>query len=93
MRYHTTAEGNIPFTAAEESARDVEEQEYTDGIDTRAAELERTTRDSLLASTDWAANSDVTMAAEMTTYRQGLRDVPAQAGFPNTIKWPTKPKA
>lgn len=25
MRYHTTAKGNIPFTAAEELARDAEE--------------------------------------------------------------------
>ncbi len=25
MRYHTTAEGNIPFTAEEEAARDAEE--------------------------------------------------------------------
>ena len=28
------------------------------------------------------------MTAEMTAYRQALRDVPAQAGFPNTIDWP-----
>jgi hypothetical protein len=53
---------------------------------------ERSTRDELLKATDHFALSDVTMSAEMTTYRQALRDVPQQAGFPNTITWPTKPE-
>jgi hypothetical protein len=26
------------------------------------------------------------------TYRQALRDVPAQSGFPTTINWPVKPE-
>jgi len=51
----------------------------------------RDLRDSLLAATDWTANSDVTMSDEMRTYRQALRDVPAQAGFPDNVTWPTKP--
>ena len=34
----------------------------------------RQTRNSLLAKTDWTANSDVTMSSAMTTYRQALRD-------------------
>ena len=53
--------------------------------------LGRTKRDTLLAETDWTGMSDVTMASAMTTYRQALRDVPSQAGFPNSITWPTKP--
>lgn len=53
-----------------------------------AAEDARIKRNSLLAETDWTASTDVTMTSEMTTYRQALRDVPAQAGFPNTIEWP-----
>ncbi len=48
----------------------------------------RAERDAKLAETDWTASTDVTMTAEMTAYRQALRDVPAQAGFPNTIDWP-----
>ncbi len=55
------------------------------------AENARSKRNSLLAVTDWTASTDVTMTAEMTTYRQALRDVPAQAGFPSTIAWPTSP--
>jgi len=51
----------------------------------------RSERDAKLAVTDWTALTDVTMTAEMTTYRQALRDVPAQAGFPSTIAWPTSP--
>ena len=51
----------------------------------------RALRDSLLAATDWTANSDITMSGEMRTYRQALRDVPAQEGFPDDVTWPTKP--
>jgi hypothetical protein len=52
----------------------------------------RNQRDSLLASTDWMALSDVTMSSEMTTYRQALRDLPSQDGFPSSVTWPTKPE-
>jgi len=51
----------------------------------------RALRDSLLAATDWTANSDVTMSDEMRTYRQALRDVPSQAGFPDNVTWPERP--
>jgi len=34
----------------------------------------RSKRNSLLAKTDWTANSDVTMSDAMKTYRQQLRD-------------------
>ena len=51
----------------------------------------RSRRDGLLQETDWMALSDVTMSAEMTSYRQALRDITAQAGFPYEVTWPTKP--
>jgi hypothetical protein len=57
----------------------------------RKAETARDTRNNLLMGTDWTASSDLTMSDDWKTYRQALRDVPAQAGFPNTITWPTKP--
>mgnify|MGYP003112155682 CR=1 FL=1 len=56
-----------------------------------AATQVRATRTELLQKTDWCACSDVTMSVEMATYRQALRDVPAQEGFPYNITWPTKP--
>jgi len=52
----------------------------------------RDERDSLLAATDVWALSDRTMTAEQTAYRQALRDIPDQAGFPTDITWPTKPE-
>lgn len=52
----------------------------------------RQERDNLIAATDWWATSDRTMTAEQTAYRQALRDVPDQAGFPTDITWPTKPE-
>ena len=53
---------------------------------------ERSTRDDLLKATDHYGLSDVSMTEAMTTYRQALRDVPQQEGFPGTITWPTKPE-
>lgn len=64
---------------------------YQQSLDDAEAAKVRATRDTLLAETDFYALSDVTMSAEMTTYRQALRDVPSQAGFPYTITWPEKP--
>jgi len=55
------------------------------------ATTERTKRDELLKATDYYGMSDVLMSEAMTTYRQALRDVPQQEGFPTTITWPTKP--
>jgi hypothetical protein len=50
----------------------------------------RRDRDSRLSQTDYLALSDSTLADNMTTYRQALRDVPSQAD-PDNITWPTKP--
>jgi hypothetical protein len=52
----------------------------------------RSKRDGLIAETDVWALSDRTMSAEQTAYRQSLRDITAQAGFPTDITWPTKPE-
>ena len=51
----------------------------------------RNKRDQLLKETDWMALSDVTMSSEMTYYRQALRDITDQTGFPYSVVWPTKP--
>ena len=51
----------------------------------------RKQRDSLLAETDFYALSDVTMSAEMATYRQDLRDLPASTAKSEDVVWPTKP--
>jgi len=90
-RYHATAEGQIPFTAEEEAEWDAREASMGGGVDPSKAEEVRSERNQLLSETDWMANSDVTMSDEWRTYRQALRDIPSQEGFPNTVTWPTKP--
>jgi len=57
-----------------------------------AASAARAERDSKLAQSDYMGLSDGTMSVAWGTYRQALRDVPSQAGFPDTIDWPTSPQ-
>lgn len=59
--------------------------------DAEAAERARGRRVRLIAETDVWALSDRTMTAEQTDYRQALRDITDQSGFPTNITWPTKP--
>lgn len=62
---------------------------------TAKADAARNNRDMLLTNTDWrvslATETGTTLSDEWKTYRQALRDVPAQSGFPTNITWPTKP--
>lgn len=55
----------------------------------------RAKRDALLAETDFLMMPDYPLgeedAAELKAYRQGLRDVPTQEGFPTEITWPDLP--
>lgn len=51
----------------------------------------RTKRNQLLAETDYLALSDVTLSSDMTTYRQALRDLPANTSDPANPTWPVKP--
>lgn len=49
-----------------------------------------------LRNTAWAvASDDITITrgqrADWMTFRQALRDIPLQAGFPTNIVWPTEP--
>ena len=62
--------------------------------------LLRVERDRLLAETDWTALGDVTMSSAMKTYRQELRDLPANSDPKldsdgrldmSSVKFPTKP--
>jgi hypothetical protein len=57
-------------------------------------ERARLDRDKRLAITDWTQMPDVSQATKdkWAPYRQALRDVPQQAGFPDTIVWPTAPQ-
>ena len=50
----------------------------------------RAERDKLLATSDHMALAD-RITDSWRTYRQALRDIPAQAGFPTSVTWPTEP--
>ena len=72
---------------------DLTSEEQTEW-DATVAEENRETRNRLLADTDHYGLSDVTMTAEMITYRQTLRDLPETAtSWPHLSDddWPTKP--
>ena len=51
----------------------------------------RSERNERLAETDHHALSDTTLADNMKTYRQSLRDLPASTDDPTDPTWPTKP--
>ena len=55
----------------------------------------RTQRDKLLSDTDWTQTDDAPLSSEdkesVRKYRQGLRDITAQSGFPQAVVWPEKP--
>jgi hypothetical protein len=51
----------------------------------------RSSRNNLLLETDWMALSDNIMSPAWATYRQSLRDVTKQPGFPFAVVWPIKP--
>jgi hypothetical protein len=63
--------------------------------DERQAENIRDSRDGKLSASDWTQIADAPLTTEQraawATYRQALRDVPAQAGFPWEVIWPDAP--
>ena len=73
-----------------------QEEAYTATKDAEAATAARAERDKLIASCDWMAikafEAGSAVSAEWATYRQALRDVTAQEGFPNSVTWPTQPE-
>lgn len=50
----------------------------------------RARRDALLSGSDHMALAD-RITDDWRTYRQALRDVPAQSGFPTNVTWPSEP--
>ena len=59
---------------------------------THLSEELREKRDDLLAKSDWMMLDDApTDKAAATAYRQQLRDLPAQSGWPTQVMWPASP--
>ena len=78
----------VGWTTTDKTAE--ETQEWDDNL----ATINRSKRNNLLAETDYLALTDVTLTADMTTYRQALRDITTHANWPNLADsdWPTKPE-
>lgn len=85
------------------SVQDFDDNEIT-GLDIAALQAQATSgeienkkraeRNHLLAEADIAINKAFDSGADLTAfkaYRQALRDVPQQAGFPDNIDWPVMP--
>jgi len=93
-RFHNINGTKVQFTAAEETARDTEETNWSNAAPTRSLNILREKRNRLLAETDYLALSDATLTSNMETYRQALRDLPDGK---DTVKkcedatFPTKP--
>ena len=98
------AYGWIPFTADPNDVEPIGAEVFNAAKVTAAAyvatpvDLEalateaRAKRNGLLAASDWTQVADAPVdQAAWATYRQALRDITAQAGFPADIAWPTKP--
>ena len=61
--------------------------------DAEQAKSVRETRNQKLKDTDWTQVADAPVdKATWATYRQELRDITAQAGFPWNVTWPTQPE-
>jgi len=98
VRYHATPQGNRQFTEEEELARDAEEKAWADGANDRLAAEHRTTRNELLAASDWTQFNDSPLTDEVktswVTYRTALRNLPTNENWPSLEDddWPSAPE-
>jgi hypothetical protein len=64
-------------------------------VDARARSLARQQRNALIANSDWTMLPDAPLTSAQkiawSSYRQALRDISSQTGFPAVIDWPVQP--
>jgi len=73
------------------SVRDLTAEEIAARNSAQAANI-RSERNEKLAASDWTQIADSTAdKPAWATYRQALRDVPSQTGFPWNVTWPQEP--
>jgi hypothetical protein len=82
------------FTDGETTAAE-QETTYKASKDAEQAKSVRQSRDEKLKECDWIViknlESNANIPGAWEVYRQALRDIPAQSGFPWTITWPDAP--
>ena len=77
----------------EMTAEDISQRELDIAAwEAQADDRIRKERNILIAETDWWVMPDRTATADQLAYRQALRDITSQAGFPTNVTWPTKPE-
>ena len=89
------------FTDTEDATAAEQEAAYRQRLDDEQAKRVREERNKRLADSDWRVTYEVEKASidglgifvptVWTTYRQALRDITSQAGFPWEVVWPTEP--
>ena len=94
MSYTKVINGvRVALTEIEIAARQTKEALVASQEPERLASQIRQERNTLLSDCDWTQVSDAPVnQAAWQTYRQALRDITAQAGFPYSVEWPTKPE-
>jgi hypothetical protein len=94
-RYQTAAMDGVRHNGANWSTNWVAVDMDADAcaaLDARQADAVRADRNARLSASDWTQLADAPVdAAAWASYRQGLRDVPAQDGFPWEVSWPVAP--
>jgi hypothetical protein len=88
--FQDTTEDGVTTTAAEHEAA------YKAQKDAEQAKSVRQQRDNELAKTDWIVIKNLELNQNIPgvweVYRQALRDIPEQAGFPWNVTWPEQPE-
>jgi hypothetical protein len=81
------------FTDTEDATAAEQEAAYKAQKDAEQAKAVRTDRNQKLKDSDWTQVADAPVdKAAWAVYRQALRDITAQAGFPWNVTWPTQPE-
>lgn len=93
MNVATGKQTIVPYTTEEQAEYDTKKAAWDAGANDRKAAEIRAERNAKLAATDWTQGADTPQVAKnkYAPYRQALRDITAQAGFPWTITWPDSP--
>lgn len=70
-------------------------KEFVENVEFLKSDV-RAQRNALLSETDYLVNNDYPISESdkklIRKYRQALRDIPQQRGFPKNVVWPEKPK-
>lgn len=79
------------YTAEEKTAYVTKREAET--LDTKKAAV-RSERNAKLAASDWTQGKDIpdAVSTPWAAYRQALRNITTQTGFPWEVQWPTQPE-